>query len=115
MANKRGESRIIYTLLLACLANHQVEVFRVYGRRSPYRFYCQCGRLRRAVIKVVSVLRRVTTVVMAMVVRRRVDSVHVLTKYSAVTGVQLCQYCSCLPWQCLFGCRNGWRSAIKQF
>ena len=42
------------------------------------------------------------------------DSIHVLTKDSAVTGVQLCQYSSCLPWQCLFGCSNGRRSAIKQ-
>ena len=42
-------------------------------------------------------------------------SIHVLTKDSAVTGAQLCQYSSCLPWLCLFGCGNGWRSAIKQF
>ena len=44
-----------------------------------------------------------------------VDSVHVLTKDSAVTGAQLCQYSSCIPWQCLFGCSNGRRSVIKQF
>ena len=44
-----------------------------------------------------------------------VDSLHVLTKDLAVTGAQLCQYSSCLPWQCLFGCSNGRRSAIKQF
>ena len=44
-----------------------------------------------------------------------VYSIHVLTKDSAVTGVQLCQYSSCLPWQCLFDCGNGRRSAIKQF
>ena len=40
---------------------------------------------------------------------------HVLTKDSTVTGAQLCQYSSCIPWQCLFGCNNGRRSAIKQF
>ena len=50
-------------------------------------------------------MRRMTTAV-AMVARFRVDSVHVLTKDSAVTGVQSCQYGSCLPWQCLFGCSN---------
>ena len=41
--------------------------------------------------------------------------IHVLTKDSAVTDAQLCQYSSCLPWRCLFGCCNGRRSAIKQF
>ena len=63
----------------------------------------------------------------AMVARCRVDSVHVLTfvqtfdaalfieeEDSAVTGAQFCQYSSCLPWQSLFGCGNGRRSAIKQ-
>ena len=59
-------------------------------------------------------MRRMISVV-AMATRCRVDSVHLLTKDSAVTGAQLCQYCSCLPWQCLFGCSNGRRSAIKQF
>ena len=59
-------------------------------------------------------MRRMTTV-MAMVARCRVDSVHALTKDSAVTGAQLCQYSSCLPWQCLFDCSNGQRSAIKLF
>ena len=44
-----------------------------------------------------------------------VDSIHVLTKDSAVTGAQLCQYSSCLHWQCLFGCSNGRRSDIRQF
>ena len=43
-----------------------------------------------------------------------VDSVHVLTNDSAVTGAQLCQYSSCLPWQCLFSCSYGWRYASKQ-
>ena len=41
-------------LLLAGLINRQVEVFCGFGRHSPYRFFCQCGRLRRAV----SVARR---------------------------------------------------------
>ena len=59
-------------------------------------------------------MRRMTTV-MAMVARCRVDSVHILTKDSAMTGAQLCQNSSCLPWQCLFGYSNGRRSAIKQF
>ena len=59
-------------------------------------------------------MRRMTTVV-AMVARCRVDTVHVLNKDSAVTGAQLCQHSFCLPWQCLFGCSNGRRSAIKQF
>ena len=58
-------------------------------------------------------MKQMTTVV-AMVARWRVDSVHVLTKNSAVTGAQLCQYTSCLHWQCLFGCSNGRRSVIKQ-
>ena len=40
-------------------------------------------------------MRRMTTVV-AMVARCRVDSLHVLTKDSVVTGAQLCQYGSCL-------------------
>ena len=44
------------------------------------------------------VMRRMTTDA-AMVARCRVDSLHVLTKDSAVTGAQLCQYGSCLPWQ----------------
>ena len=83
-------------LLLARLINRQVEVFRCFGRRNPLRFYCQCGRLRRAVKKVVGVMRRMTTV-MAMVARCRVDSIHVLTKDSAVTGAQLYQYSSFLP------------------
>ena len=59
-------------------------------------------------------MRQQTTVV-AMVARCRVDSIHVLTKDSADTGAQLCQYSSCLPWQCLFSCSNGRRSANKQF
>ena len=100
-------------LLLARLINRQVDVFRVFGRRSPLRFYCQCGRLRMAVEKVVGVMRRMIAVV-AMVARCQVDSLHVPTMHSAVIGAQLCQY-SCLPWQCLFGCSNGRRSAIKKF
>ena len=59
-------------------------------------------------------MRRLTTVV-AMVVRCRGDSINGLTKDSAVTSAQLCQNSSCLTWQCLFGCSNGRRSAIKQF
>ena len=59
-------------------------------------------------------MRRMTTVV-AMAARCRVDSILVLTKDAAVTGAQLCQYSSCLHWQCLFGCSNGRRSAIKPF
>ena len=62
----------------------------------------------------VGVMRRMTIVV-AMIARCLVDSIHVLTKDSAVTGAQLCQNIYCLPWQCLFGCGNGRRSAIKQF
>ena len=59
-------------------------------------------------------MRRMTTV-LSMIAGCRVDNVHVLTKDSAVSGAQLCQHSSCLPWQCLFGCGNGRRSAIKQF
>ena len=59
-------------------------------------------------------MRQITTVV-AMVARHLVDSIHVLTKDTAVTGVQLCQYSSCLPWQCLLGCSSGRRSDIMQF
>ena len=87
-------------------------MFRGFCRRSPLWSKCQCGRLRMAVELVVCVMRRLTTVV-AMVERCRVDSIHALTKYSAVAGAQLCQYSSCLPWQCLFSYSNGRRSAIK--
>ena len=52
--------------------------------------------------------------VVAMVARCRVDYVHVLIKDSTVTGAQLFQHSSCLPWQCLFGCGNWRRSAINQ-
>ena len=89
---------IMLLLLLARLINRQVEVFRCFGRHSPQRFYCQCGGLRRAVEKVVDVMRLLTTVV-AMVARCRVDSIHVLTNDSVVTGAQLCHYFSCPPWQ----------------
>ena len=50
-----------------------------------------------AVEKVVGVMRRMTTVV-AMLARFLVDTVHVLTMDSAVTGGQLFQHSSCLPW-----------------
>ena len=73
-----------------------------------------CGLLGKVVEMVVGVMRRMTTVV-AMVARYRVDFVYVLTKDSAVTGAQLCQHCSCLPWHCLIDCSNGQRSTIKQF
>ena len=59
-------------------------------------------------------MRRLTTVV-AMVACCRVDSIHVLSNDSAVAGAQLCLNSSCPPWQCLFGCSNWRRSAIKQF
>ena len=59
-------------------------------------------------------MRGMTTFV-AIVARCLIDSVHVLTKDSAVTGAQLCQYSSCRPWQYLFGCSNVRRSAINQF
>ena len=59
-------------------------------------------------------MRRMTTVV-AMVAHCRVDSLHALTKDSAVTGAQLFQYSSCLPWQCLFDCSNWRQSAIMPF
>ena len=52
--------------------------------------------------KAVGVMKRLATVV-AMVARCRADSIHVLTKDSAVTGGQLCQYRSCLPWQNVVG------------
>ena len=70
--------------------------------------------LRRAVEKVVDVMRWMTTVI-AIVVRCRIVSVQVLTKDSAVTGAQLCQHSSCYPWQCLYGFSNGQRAAIRQF
>ena len=60
------------------------------------------SRLRRAVEKKEGVMRRMTSVV-TMVARCRIDYDHVLTKNSAVIGAQLCQYSSCLPWQCIFG------------
>ena len=59
-------------------------------------------------------MRQMTTIV-AIVLRCRVSSVNVLTKDTAVTGAQLCQYGSCLPWQYLLECCNGRWSAIKQF
>ena len=90
-------SSILHLLLLARFINRKVELFRGFGRRSSYRFHSQCGRFRRAVEKVMGVMRRMITVV-AMVARCRVDSLHVLTKDSAVTVAPLCQYSSCLPW-----------------
>ena len=39
----------------------------------------------------------VMSTVVAMVATCLIDSVHVLTKDSAVTGAQMCQYSSCLP------------------
>ena len=51
----------------------------------------------------------------AMDARCRVDSVCVLRKDSSVTGAQMSQYNSCLPWHCRLGCSNGRWSAIKQF
>ena len=54
-------------------------------------------------------------VAVAIVARCRAYSIHVLNKDSGVTGAQLCQYSSCLPWLCLFDCSNGRRSAIRQF
>ena len=100
-------------LLLAHIINSQVQVVLGFGRRRQLQFYCQCDRLRRAVEKVVVDMRRMTTV-MAMVPRCQVDSVHILTKDSAVTGTYLCQYSSRFPWQCLFGSSNRQRSTIKQ-
>ena len=47
--------------------------------------------------KMVGVMWRMTAVV-AIVARCRVYSIHVLTKDMAVTGAQLCQCSSCLPW-----------------
>ena len=92
-----------FLCLFARLIKRQVVVFRSFGRRSSYRIYCQCGRLRRADEKVVGVMRRMTTV-MAMIARCGVDTVYVLTKDSTVTGVQLYRHSSCLPWQSMFGC-----------
>ena len=40
---------------------------------------------------------RLMATVVAMAARCRVVSLHALTKDLAVTGAQLCQYCSCLP------------------
>ena len=45
----------------------------------------------------------------------RIDSFQVLTRDLVVTGAQLCQDSLCLPWQCLFGCCSGRRTANKQF
>ena len=45
----------------------------------------------------------------------RVDSVYILTMDSAVAGAQLCQYGSCLPWKCLYGCGNGHRRPLSSF
>ena len=59
-------------------------------------------------------MRLINTVV-AMVARCRVNSVNVQTKVTAVTGAQLCQDSTCLPWQCLFGCSNERLSAIMHF
>ena len=53
-------------------------------------------------------MKRMTAVV-AMVARCRVYSIHVLTKDSVVTGAQLCQYGSCLHWQCLAVAMGGGR------
>ena len=52
--------------------------------------------------------------VVVMAARCRVYSINILTKDSVVCCAQLWQYCSCHPWQCLFGCNNGRRTAIGQ-
>ena len=50
-----------------------------------------------SIVSVVGVMRRLTTVV-AMVARCRIDSVHVLTKDSALSSAWVSQYSSCFPW-----------------
>ena len=80
---KQGD-QISLLLLFARLNNRQVQIFRIFGRRCPWRFHCQCGRHRRAVEKVVVVMRRMTADV-ETVARCRVYYIHVLTKDSAVT------------------------------
>ena len=103
--------KVLILLLLARLFNRQVEVFVVtVGAVHNDSTVSVVGF--EGSLKVVGVMRRLTTVV-AMVACCRVDSIHVMTKDLAVTGVQLCQNSSYLPWQCLFGCSNGRWSAIK--
>ena len=82
-------------LLLARLINLLIDMLRGFVRRISKRFYCQCGRLRREVEKVVCVMSRLTTVV-AMVECSLIDSINVLTMDSAMTGAQLCQNSSSL-------------------
>ena len=98
-------------LLLARLTNHKVEVFR---SAQSITILLSVWSALNGSRKVVSVMRQMSTV-MEMVVRCRVDSLYALIKDSAVTGAQFHQYSSCLPWQCLFGCSNVRRSAIKLF
>ena len=54
---------LLLLLLLDRLTNHLVKVFRSIGRRSPLRFYCHSCRRRRAVVKVVGVVRLMKAVV----------------------------------------------------
>ena len=98
-------------LLFARLINRQVKVFRSALSMSILLSVWSASKGSR---KGGGVMRRMTAVV-EMVARYRVYSIHVLIKDTPVTGAQLCQYGSCLPWQCLFSCCNGRRSAIKQF
>ena len=77
--------------MLARLINRQVEVFAVSVGAVNHDSTVSVVGFRRAEEKVMGVMRRMTTD-MAMVARCRVDSFHVLTKDSTVTGAQLCQY-----------------------
>ena len=58
-------------------------------------------------------MKRMTKVVV-MVVRFWFDSVYVLTKDTAVIGELQRQYIPYNSWLHMFGCSNGWRSAITQ-
>ena len=59
-------------------------------------------------------MRRLITVV-AMVAHCQVDTLHVLTKDSAVTCAQLCQYSICYPWKCLFAVAMGGGRSLSSF
>ena len=46
MKQKVSSHNRLLLLLLSRLINRQDVVFHGLGRRSPYRFHCQCGQLR---------------------------------------------------------------------
>ena len=108
--------RVIEQVVVVVSSSHQSPSLCVSRFRSAQSIaiLLSCGRLPRAIKKVVGVMRRMTAVV-AMVARCLVYSIHVQTKDSSVTCAQLCQYSSCLPLQCLLAVAMGGGRPLGSF